>query len=502
MAARRAPSRIAAAVLALAAAPAICGFGAQAHPASSGGWGKAVLLAGLAQSSASQIYQLSCSSPGNCVAAGSYGGGVAPTVSGRLFVVSQVHGTWSKPATIAGLARTANPASSPAGLTCFPAVGGHSAASGGCVLVGSYKDAAGHSQAFITSQAPGASAWSKIIWVPGLTRLDQGHSSALDELSCPSAGNCTAAGTYTDAKGVSHPFVVAQASGTWGKAMPVPHLAGLPGQVEGTVPSLGPISCASVGNCALAGSYQVTPISRDTGDSQAYVDDEVNGTWGTPTAVPGLAALNTDLADSVAVMSCPAPGNCSAGGFYLDTNFESHSFVVNEAKSVWGTATEVVTQIHADSITSMSCPSVGNCVAGGVDNVEQDALSSSVFIVTETNGAWGEARPVPGSVKLNQGDQAGLNQISCSSVGNCGVAGFTSVVYGFGLIYTQPFVVNQVNGKWGQAMRVPGIRTADPHDGQIAGTTAISCTGPARCSIGGYYELDGGGTHAFVDSRP
>src|SRR5262249_55063577 len=141
--------------------------------------------------------------------------------------------------------------------------------------------------------------WSKIMWVPGLARLDRGQSNGLDELSCPTAGNCTAAGTYTDTAGNGHPFVVAQVHGRWGNALPVPHLAGLPGQVAGTIPGLGPISCASARNCALAGTYSVTPTSRDSGNGQVYVDNEVDGVWGTPTAVPGLAALNTDLVDSI-----------------------------------------------------------------------------------------------------------------------------------------------------------------------------------------------------------
>jgi hypothetical protein len=485
-----------AAALALAATLAVCGFGpggASARPsAASAGWGKAVLLAGLTKTNDSQVSAISCSAPGNCVATGSYGAGFAPTVRGRMFVVNQIRGAWGKPATLRGLARTKEPASSPAGLACFPA--------GSCVLVGSYKDAAGRSQAFITSQVHGT--WSKISWVPGLAGLDRGHSNGLSELSCPSAGNCTAAGTYADAAGASHPFVVAQVHGKWGSALAVPDLAGLPGQVADTIPGLGPISCASAGNCALAGTYSVTRANPDSGSNQVYVDNEVNGVWGTPTAVPGLAALNADLVDSINAISCPAPGDCSAGGQYTDSELSANAFVVNETNGTWGTATEVKTQIHSNWITSISCPSSGNCVAGGVDNVDEDALSSSAFIVTETRGTWGEAVPVPGIDKLNQGDQGWLNQISCSSVGNCGIAGFTSVVYGFGFIYTQPFVDNQVHGKWGQATLVPGIKTARPNDGQAAGTTAISCTGSARCSVGGYYQSDDGSTHAFVASRP
>src|SRR5262249_59085533 len=103
--------------------------------------------------------------------------------------------------------------------------------------------------------------------------------------------------------------------------------------------------------------------------------------------------------------------------------------------------------------------------------------------------------------KVKQGDQAWRNQISCCSVGNCGIVGYMSIADGLGNIYTQPFVVNQIDGKWGQAIRVPGIKTAAPNDGQDTGATAISCTAPARCSIGGDGQADAH-THATPEKRP
>jgi hypothetical protein len=146
--------------------------------------------------------------------------------------------------------------------------------------------------------------------------------------------------------------------------------------------------------------------------------------------------------------------------------------------SDWGKATEVTTSIPGFNgldggwITAITCPSAGNCVAGGIDNVERDALASSVFLVTEVHGFWGKAIPLPGTPRLNHGDQAGLNQISCSSPGNCGAAGYLSVAYDYGFVYTQPFVVNEVNGTWGKAIEVPGIKPLPLSDGQSAATTA------------------------------
>jgi hypothetical protein len=448
-------------------------------------WGKALTVGGVAKSGNSVVGAISCASPGNCLGSGGFGS--------QAFVVSQVRGTWGSAKVIPGTARTSKPASSVNGIACL---------SGGCVVVGSYTDGGGQTQAFIANLVHGT--WRKIIWVPGLARLNKGHNAGLGYLSCVSAGNCAAEGTYTDAKGTGRQFTVSQVRGAWGHAAPVPSLAGLPGQVPGTVPSFGPISCASPGNCAAAGTYQVA------GGNQAYVDDDENGTWGAPEPVPGLAALNTGLYDSIGAISCPSPGNCGAGGSYIDaeTGDNADSFVVSETHGTWGPATEVKTKIlgfnadDGDWITNISCPSVGNCVAGGQDSVERSALASQVFFVSQTHGTWGEAIPVPGTPKLNQGDQAGIGQITCSSAGSCGAAGWYSAAYAYGFDYTQPFVITQAHGTWGNAIGVPGIKIFPPKDGQFAQAFAISCPAANRCSAGGYYQDLNGHSHAFVDSQP
>ncbi len=486
-------------VIAVAGLLAASGFGAEGAHAAAGsgrtatGWGEAVTLGGLARAGGSSISAISCTAPGNCGAVGSYDGG-------RVFVVSEVRGRWGKPAALPSLARTSRPASSAAGIACYTL--------GNCIIAGTYTDAAGHHQAFIANQVHGT--WMKITWVRGLGRLDLGQDASITDLKCPSAGNCTLAGYYTDARGASHPFFVIQIGGRWDAASALPLPTGLPGQTPGTTATFGTLSCSSERNCAFAGTYQVgTPGSQNAGN-QAYVQNEVDGNFRKPLPAPGLAALNTGLEDSISVMSCPSRGNCAAGGSYTQVQGNADSFVVDEINGKWGKATEVTTSIpgfngpDGDWITAITCPSAGNCVAGGIDNVERDALASSVFLVTEVAGIWGKAIPVPGTPKLNQGDQAGLNQISCSSPGNCGAAGYLSVAYDYGFVYTQPFVVNEVNDTWGKTIEVPGIKPLPLSDGQNSATAAISCTAADRCSAGGYrdYANTGLGAYAFVDSQP
>jgi hypothetical protein len=49
---------------------------------------------------------------------------------------------------------------------------------------------------------------------------------------------------------------------------------------------------------------------------QAFVDSEVNGTWHTALAVPGLTAFSHGLGSAPGSLSCGVPGKCVMGGFY------------------------------------------------------------------------------------------------------------------------------------------------------------------------------------------
>lgn len=61
--------------------------------------------------------------------------------------------------------------------------------------------------------------------IPGVAALNTGLRAPLTEVSCSSAGNCTAAGEFfTKSKPHSFAgiFVTAEKNGTWGKAELVP----------------------------------------------------------------------------------------------------------------------------------------------------------------------------------------------------------------------------------------------------------------------------------------
>src|SRR5262249_8886999 len=128
------------------------------------------------------------------------------------------------------------------------------------------------------ASVPGGSAappptWGKAIKVPGM--------AVVGSISCATSGNCAAGGSG----GSGQVGVVDQTNGSWGSAIQV---AGTAALNSGGGAWLESVSCASAGNCAAGGSY-----TDGSGHYQAFVADETNGTWGTAIEVPGTATLNS-----------------------------------------------------------------------------------------------------------------------------------------------------------------------------------------------------------------
>lgn len=156
-----------------------------------GTWGTAVTWPGLTSSAVA----VSCQSAGNCTAAGVQGPGL---MGGPGWVVSQKNGVWGAPKPLPGTGTDVAITS----LSCWSA--------GNCAVGGSYLPAPGRwLEPFVASETNGS--WSAPEPVPGITALNK-HGSYINPsnvaaVSCPSAGHCTAAGSYTDAKQRYLPFV-------------------------------------------------------------------------------------------------------------------------------------------------------------------------------------------------------------------------------------------------------------------------------------------------------
>jgi len=339
----------------------------------------------------------------------------------------------------------------------------------GLALVGALA-ACGQPAAARTAGSRGlaAGSWGRAIEVPGLAALNKGGGAEVASVSCGSAGNCAAGGYYTDSAGGEHGFVASERSGVWGRAIEVPGLAALS---AGGYSEVSSVSCASAGSCAAGGSY-----NRSIYD-QGFVAVERNGVWGRAIEVPGLGALNKGGAYVVSV-SCASAGNCAAGGYYYADRGQNtaQGFVASERHGRWGTAIKVpglaaLNKGGPAEVTSVSCGSAGNCAAGG---------GEPGFVAGERHGRWGTAIKVPGLAAL-KGVQSDVNSVSCASAGNCAAGGIYLEHRGG----WQGFVAAERNGRWGQAIEVPGL--AALNTGGYAQVDSVSCASPGNCAAGGLY---------------
>lgn len=338
--------------------------------------------------------------------------------------------------------------------------------------------------------------------------------SEIDAVSCAWRGICSAVG---DMRSPSRKilFTVSEQNGIWGTAEAVPGLAALPGY-GGTTGKFTDLSCSSAGNCGAGGSYATAK------GNQAFVVNEVHGTWRKAEKVPGLARLSA-RSSVLGSMSCPSTGSCAASGTYAGTHGKVEPFVVSEKRGVWGNAEDVsglakLNTAGQAAISHVTCPSAGNCVGVGFYTAnhgrEQD---TGPVAVIEKNGKWGKARAFPRIIAQSPYREVFFSDVWCDPITNCLVWGASEVSPNG----DAGFFINEVNGVWGPlptygAQLRPGLSPAQPADAATIGNAALignaaehdnvaasgddtlSCLSPGNCAAGGNYN-DGGNPE---DSQP
>jgi len=259
-------------------------YGGQAFVASerSGRWGKAIEVPGTADlntGGSASVNSVSCASAGNCTAGGFYTQRVGKKNFGQAFVASERNGRWGKAIEVPGTG-----ALNVAGNAQVVSV---SCGSAGNCTAGGFYFARSSQQPFVASERNGR--WGKAIEVPGMATLTVGvfGFNQVYSVSCASAGNCTAGGQYTDGSMNTQAFVASQRHGRWRKAIEVPGTATLN---TGGLAQVSSVSCASAGNCTAGGSYR-----DGSGNTQAFVAGQRHGRWRKAIKVPGTEAKHSVL---------------------------------------------------------------------------------------------------------------------------------------------------------------------------------------------------------------
>jgi hypothetical protein len=428
---------------------------------------------------------LSCPAPGDCAAAG-----IDADASGNDYglLLNEVNGVWRDPSDVVapGNADVSN------GLSVYDISCG---APGNCSAVGTYADSAGNQLSFIVDQV--GAAWQKAVEVTlPANAVKNSQVSDLHSIACSSAGSCSAVGAYSAAAGansVEEPFVMSEVAGHWGNASEIT----LP---EGTnfnpFGQLTQVSCASAGNCSAVGSY----IDQNNVD-HALVVTQVAGAWrpGTSLALPANASSYAGA--TLNEVSCASAGNCSAAGTYIVSGGAVEMFVDDESHATWARASEIQLPASAATnphvllygFGGIACPSAGNCASGGQ---YQDKVGNfQGFLVNDVNGHWQPATQLTlptGAVQA--GKNGGVVALSCIAPGDC-TAG---AAYEDSSGNYQAFLVNETNHVWATGSKVAlpsGATTVGP----AGGVYAVDCQRSGVCDAVGSYETASGNYLGFTD---
>ena len=257
-------------------------------------------------------------------------------------------------------------------------------------------------------------------------------------LSCASPGNCAAVGSYDVGGGL--PFTADEVAGVWQSARAVPGIKGLVG--TGGQGRLDAVSCWAAGDCAAAGWFE----SGQDKSTDGLVVLEQNGTW-------GKAHMIGVYGGQLTVVSCSAGGYCAAAG----TAGQVHSgkrlpLAVAESKGTWGPPrtfalpTEIARP--GNVITSVSCPAAGDCLAVGESYTEIGGTGASAnvsqgILLQQIKGSWAVfAVEIPGLATLHA-KRTTAESISCPSAGDCTVVGRTATATSSG-----SFLAVESNGTW------------------------------------------------------
>jgi hypothetical protein len=200
--------------------------------------------------------------------------------------------------------------------------------------------------------------------------------------------------------GLGHPGPAAAQDlpgGAWGPALAVNLTAVPPAGAHFVSGSIQAVSCASPGNCAAVGTYYSYTTTPGVNSPYRFVLNETGGTWGRPAAVSGVISSTPNQGAVTPTVSCAAPGECAASWTYDDANGDGHAYLIDESQGAWDHAQPVTMGTVGTWLTGVSCPAAGDCTAVG-DYLDGSVGSGLPFMMDSYAGTWDAARTphIPG----------------------------------------------------------------------------------------------------------
>ncbi|MGC2486669.1 MAG: hypothetical protein WA359_10555 [Acidimicrobiales bacterium] len=419
------------------------------------------------------ISSLSCLSANSCVAAGAYA-----NAQGNILglIETERNGTWLSPKS---LTAPAGAASDP-GVTLYQVSCG---AAGYCVAAGSY-DTNSSTLPLLVEERGGHWSVGRALSLPA-NALVKGQDATIHAVSCKRSTSCSAIGTYQDNNPVGsrgEGFVANEVGGVWRRATEI----ALPKSNFDPFVSLNQLSCPSAGNCVAVGSFI---DANDV--TQALVVTETNGVWRRGEAIAPPLDASRFAGASWSELTCLSDSSCAALGTFNTSTGAIEAMVANETGGSWGAATQVTLPPSAAAnphvtlfgFGGIACASAQYCSLGG--QYEDAAGKYQGFLANEDAGTWSPAQDVDlPTGGASGGANGGIVAVSCPRNDNCEASGSYLDASG----NYQALVVNEVNGVWQRASEVTlpdGASTV----GVDGGVYAIDCWSSASCvGIGSYLK--------------
>lgn len=274
----------------------------------------------------------------------------------------------------------------------------------------------------------------------------------LQGVSCSAVGSCEAVGYATKSSTVDQPVVETLTSGSWSASTPTLPVGALSGALYG-------VSCPASGTCVAVGT-----VTDSSDQALPLVETLAGGAW-SPTA------LSAQPSGSVlASVSCPVSGTCEAVGSSLGSVVESL------AGGTWTASTlPIPTGETFFQLFGVSCPSIGTCVADGLDGTGNEAQGLVAEDLSE--GTWEES-----NLPAVNSPSASITGVSCLSASTCTAIGSYQGATG-----ATGFMDERLSGTtW-----TGGVLPTPP--GGLGGTlTSVSCPSSTWCEAVGYSEDSSG----------
>jgi hypothetical protein len=204
----------------------------------SGAFGQGVQVALPSGGQSGSLTSVACTTPGNCVAVGSY----IDSGQTQAMVATETGGSWGAAAEV--------PLPTGADATQHAVLNSISCPAGGsCTAVGSYLNGTGQTAAMVETPSGASPGQAAALALPaGAT------GSTLDSISCTNPTNCTATGSVL--AGTVAPLGATESGGSWaaGTALPTPSGATASGSLSATTLA---VACTAAESCDAVGTYPV-----------------------------------------------------------------------------------------------------------------------------------------------------------------------------------------------------------------------------------------------------